>query len=54
MPNNAVVTSFSAVRNYGVMIGRDFDPIIDHGQPTYAHKFDGTAKVIRVSNFGIS
>lgn len=48
LPNNAIVTSISAVRHYGVQAGCIFDPAIDNGQRTYVDPFDGATKACRV------
>ncbi|KAM3494059.1 hypothetical protein MY3957_002655 [Beauveria namnaoensis] len=49
MPDNAVVTSVSAVRHYGVECGAMYDKVIDKGQPSYYGRFTGERMAHRMS-----
>lgn len=47
MPRQAIVTSTSATRHYGVEAGYSHDAFVDKGQPTYVDR-DGATLTGRV------
>lgn len=51
LPGEAVVTSTSAVRHYGVESSSIYDWVRDDGERSWINKYEGTTRVHRVSGF---